>query len=786
MLGAFAAGPAQAQDEQPSAPAPTFRKAPEQVLVTARRKEEALIEVPVAVTALGSAELERYNSGSFRDIATQVPNLEIADRSAGSYAEIFLRGVGSGGIENGFEQAVTFNLDGVSIARGAVGIQGMFDLEAVEVLKGPQSLFFGKNSSAGVISLRSRGPADEFEGFLRAGYEFRADEYAIEGGVSIPITDYLGMRVAFRLRDMRGYVKNNAQPVISPVSKINGGQMPGALHPYYGEEDYLGRITVEYDSGGPFTASLKVFGSQHNDDGPTTRDEVVFCGPDHGMPGGGHNQFEGTANNRIDPYQDCELDLNTAVSAIPINDDVKRTLPQVRDGDPYNDLWSIYSSLTMNYEADDFTVTSITGYMYYNIWTGHASGNSSYTPIPVTIFEDFEQISQEIRFASGFDSPFNFVVGGYYEKSELGVKRNLFLFHGPQDPVTGAYQDFNFEAGTDGDAISAYGQLIWDITDNIELAGGARWSRETKKSFMTTTYVNPAFTAIYLPVGMPFIPTDYKDSNVSPEVTLSYHPIDEFMVYAAYKTGYKSGGHGIGTFPIGLSDASVGFDAEKAEGFEVGWKLVTPGNALQITGAAYHYIYSNLQVSSYDAGTNSFNLNNAAKASTTGVEVQGMWQASDELQVRGSAAYNRAKYEDFPNSPCYSGRPDCTATGADLSGDPLAHAPKWIVTAGFSYDMPVSNSLGLEFAADMKYSSGYFAFSQLQPESFQKSFAKVDATIRLYDLVNDHWEFAIIGRNLTNKLTLTNAANSVGGAFNELSGTPSRPREIWLRATGRF
>lgn len=184
----------------------------DEIIVTARKRNESMVDVPVAISALSAKDVQRYAVADLTQVGQVVPQVIIARSSgAGSGASFIIRGVGSSQGDTGIEQTVTLNLDGIQLSRGRAVGQSFFDVQQLEVLKGPQALFFGKNSPGGVISIRSAGPTKSLEGYVRAGYEFRGDERFVEGAISGPISDAFGYRVAVRASGFDGYVRNAAQ-----------------------------------------------------------------------------------------------------------------------------------------------------------------------------------------------------------------------------------------------------------------------------------------------------------------------------------------------------------------------------------------------------------------------------------------------------------------------------------------------------------------------------------------------------------------------------------------------
>jgi iron complex outermembrane receptor protein len=213
----------------PPAPAATPGMAGEEILVTARRRDESSIAIPVAVTAIGSAQIERQNITSLSDLAKIVPGLKVGEVSGGVGGTIVLRGVGTtAGSNPSFEQTVSTNIDGIQLSRGSALRLGQIDMRTIEILKGPQALFFGKNSPAGVISVKTADPSDALEVTARAGYEINAREARADFVLSTPITSTFGIRIALSASDMEGYRINDSGLAQATANAI----VAGAVHGY--------------------------------------------------------------------------------------------------------------------------------------------------------------------------------------------------------------------------------------------------------------------------------------------------------------------------------------------------------------------------------------------------------------------------------------------------------------------------------------------------------------------------------------------------------------------------
>jgi outer membrane receptor protein involved in Fe transport len=380
------------------------------------------------------------------------------------------------------EQPVALNIDGVQITRGPVAAIGFFDLESVEVLKGPQALFFGKNSPAGVVSVQSVTPGDKLEGYVRAGYEFSASTPSFDGAVSIPLTDTLSVRFAGHYsHDNSGYIENTARPTANPFDGPTE-PLPGAANtegPL--DRDGIGRVTVAWRPEGNFDATLKVLGSYHHDWNSNTA-ENISCGAN------AHptdvNPLTGQAVQ--DPFGDCSANHQISVGNGPAGI-VNTFAGGPADGQPFTEARAWVSSLQMHYQfADKLDLTSITGY-YHNNYA--AFGNFDGTVFAQAL--DAEnivntQMSEELRLASNFDSPVNFTVGTYYEHQKQETTNTDKVAPLPPYPIPGPYfgasNTVAMEAANKADSYSAFGQVSWKILENLELAGGARYTHDERSA----------------------------------------------------------------------------------------------------------------------------------------------------------------------------------------------------------------------------------------------------------------------------------------------------------------
>ncbi len=772
--------------------APPAEQQLEEIIVTGRLRAERLQDAPLAVTALSGATLQKQAISDVQGISKMVPLMVVGRQVSGSGASIFLRGVGSSSLSSGFDQSVALNLDGIAMTRGREIINTQYDLKQVEVLKGPQALFFGKNSTGGVVSMTTADPGKSFEAMVKAGYEFVADERYAEAMISSPLSDRLGVRLAVRASKMDGYFKNVAQSYTPPAGTNRAGltRAPASDRLPYGSA-LSARLTLKYDDGDGFVGTLKASGTHMKDSG-------VFyerrCGGGRSVP----QLTLGVA----DPYADCSINGRISTSSIPVqvasHSDYQRD-----DGKTYDDHKSGVLSLRLDKSFDALTLTSITGYYAYKQLDGN-----SFSGATLGVYSGqqtkFRQFSQELRALTSFDGPFNITAGAYYAKAKLNFNFDSDVFNDPVDPVTGTYDTFRLRNGFTDQTWSAFAELTWKIAPELELAGGARYSKQKRDSYVNQIYVHPTRLALF---AVKYIPHAFRDDNVSPQATLTWKPNEDVTLYAAYKQGFKTGGFNtsIAVTPATTAD-SGDFASEKAKGGEVGLRTRI-ANMLSFNLTGYYYDYDDLQVQVFNAVTQAQEVQNVGTLRIKGIEAEAMLDVPNApgLQLRAAAAYNNAQYHDFL-ATCYTGQTisaGCNqvlnAAGTayqkqDLEGRTPPKAPRASFQFGINYDYPLSDDLRLGFNWGAQYTSKYNFSDALRPDAVQRGFTRFDAGVRLAS-VSSGWEVALIGRNLTNELVVTSAndmprqgsgTGTAVGAPGDLNAIVERGREVHLQLSYRF
>lgn len=777
---------------QDSAQADDAPASGDSIIVTARRRDERLVDAPVAITAVSGATLNKYAATRLGDISTLVPSLIAGRAASGSSASIFLRGVGSTALSAGFDQSVSFVVDGMAMSRGREISLSQYDVRSIEVLKGPQALFFGKNTTGGLINISTNNPTDRFELGLKGGYGFQAREKYGEGYISGPLGDNLRARFAFRASDSDGaYTNTAAATYLDPLgmARHRNSDRRG------GGRTLSGRLTMVWEPSSNLTFNLKTGYTDQKDGGPTDVLERI-CGGGRTVPA--------TANGvPPSPNADCRIDGRSDSSSIPAAV-AAANYRYAGDGRMYARLKSGFGILTGTVTSDLFDVTSITAFYRFKQTDNNNVSGEAY-PANFTQLADFRQFSQELRLQSKWDGPLKLLAGVFYSHSKFIFNTDAYIFPVPISPATNTYVTFKRDNGFTGNTMSAFAELTYNVTDQLELSGGARYSHESRNSFQQSLPAHLGFAAFFPPNIR--IDDRFRDNNVSPQATIRYKPSRDLTFYASYKEGFKAGGFNISqSLTPAASRAAGSFGSETARGGEIGMRSILMNGALSFNATAYYYDYNGLQVQNFDPVTIGQVVANAGTLTTKGIEADFAWAVGNGFSLRGTAAYNHAEYKNYIGQ-CYGGQtiaqgcnqlapPGGAFTSQVYSGRTPPKAPRFAGRFGASYETPVSGDIRLELSSDVSYTSKYNFTDTLRPDAVQKEFARLDAAIRLTG-PQDRWTAAVIGRNLTNRKVVTSAndipftggtgTGTAGtGVLADMSAFVENPREIFVEVGFKF
>ena len=775
-----------AQDSSPAEAATTGSPSPDQdsaanngfqdIVVTARKSSESFMKVPVVMSAIDPTQIAQRNVVNLEDVARIVPQLTIAGSNGSPQGGfVAIRGVSAVESNPLGDQAVSFDIDGVQIAKSSVRLLSNVDMAGIEVLKGPQALFFGKNSPAGVVSIRTADPGSEFDAMARMGHEFEAREKKFEGMVSVPLTDDIGIRVAGFYYNMDGWLKNVVRP---------GGYLDAGLKRDPKTEQFGGRITLKAQLTDNLSAKLKVSAAKLNSVGIGATVQPVYCV----TPG----------QTQTGIPDDCRA--NGVVHQTGTGSNLHALDPGFRaDGKPYSHQTQVLVGLELNYDiTDELSLASTTGFYYTKVPSAFNATADYLTAVPSYIPYRDKEFSQEIRLTSDYDSPVNFVAGAYFGSGTALAAAHTFFYAAEADSPFASLgctradpcQLNNYYFEQKSKAYSAFLQLRFKPIEQIAIDAGGRYTRETKRlSDVRDGYGAAPPNALGIPVGNDRVPVTLTNdsqswNDFSPELSLSYFPTSNVTIFGSYKRGFLSGGFNPGL--TGFTDVnSISYDPQTIKGFEAGLKTVI-GGRLRFNLSAYTYRSDGLQLGNY-VGT-VLQIRNAGSSRVKGVEADFQYRTPiDGLDLRGSASYNKGRYISFANAPCYPNQTvaqGCTGVSQDLSGTELYRAPKWALNAGFSYEYEMANGWKFGASADTSYSNSFLTDPSSDPNGRHPNYQQYDASVNVQS-PDEAWQLALIGKNLSDKHLYFTTYNVPFGGGDRQGGT-SRGREVLMQLTWKF
>ena len=407
---------------------------------------------------------------------------------------------------------------------------------------------------------------------------------------------------------------------------------------------------------------------------------------------------------------------------------------------------------------------------------------------------ELTQFTQEFRLTSDFDGPFNFMLGTFWEDRNMpyGTSQNAFVaaFLGPT--TNGETFDWYAERDSKARAFSVFGSATLDITEQLELSGGVRWTDEKKSTTVRFPFVHDIITFGFgfLPSGFFAGPVRFSDSNVSPEASLKYKLTDDVNIYAAYKTGFKSGGVDNNALPSGplaqlnspdpavraAIEDGLRFESETSRGGEIGIRSQFADRAVTLNATAFYYVFKDLQIQEFSLALFNFETYNASKVITKGLDIDWAWRTPVEgLRLSGAASYTDTKYaEDIV-------RPNLSVALVD--GRSVARAPKFSGNVAFDWRTPVGDAIEIGLSGNATYSDSYWTNAT---DSYyrQPSYVAFDGAISVGD-PDGKWTLSLIGTNLTDEIwTNTNA----GAPFSadDTIHTQNRGRQLFVETSFKF
>ncbi|AKH43948.1 outer membrane receptor protein involved in Fe transport [Altererythrobacter atlanticus] len=742
-----------------------------EIVVTAQRREQRQQDVPISISVVDGAQISRDNLADLSAVADRQANVQI---TPGPFDQLNIRGIGSSN-NTGFEQSVATFVDGVYRSRPRAIRAALFDVERVEILKGPQTTFFGNNAIAGALNIETRKPGNDFEINGTALYG-TFDEYNLEAGVTVPVSDMLSLRVAGRLSGIDGYVDNEFTNDDAPRERTR-----------------VGRASVAFTPTPGFRSDLRVdVGDISSDD--FLPFEMENCPPDAPFtPGPTCASYLAANGGEIDDT------LNWRNNSPPGNLDYSFT----------------EVGWTNSIDIGALTLNAITGYFDHHteylqqLVPSPVPGIGGGGQLPVFQRETFRQWSQELRLESPTGGFLEWQIGAFYSDTKLrnnGLTGFYFAPFGASAPPFTADSPVSgrVTVNEDSETKSVFGAATLNPTDRLKLNLGLRYSEVEKHGFRSLVYgvadatyptpesfvpgseeVSETLNAILGSSNTNFANPDRTDDKLMPSIGLQFEATPDLTAYATYSKGFKAGG---------FSGGSTGgdFGPETVDAYEVGIKGSLFDRSVTFALSAFRGDYSGLQESvseTLPSGSVRVSVANAASARSQGLEFSTSWRVTDWLTASTDIAYLDAVYRDYDAAPCSSiqtilgEEAGCIDRRQDLSGKRRGFAPEWSGNLRLDATIPAGN-LQVRVTPLMYFTSWFYQSSTADDLIRQEGYAKFD--LRLGVGPQDGiWEVALIGKNLTDKAT-AGFRQTVSGANGSVSALADRPRTVALQVMFRY
>lgn len=742
------------------------------IVVTARRRAEDLQDVPLAVSVVSGADLDRSYTINTQGVTNLVPTLNYSSANPRN-TSITIRGLGSSVVavsqaNDGLEPGVGFYVDQVYHARPATAAFDLSDIERIEVLRGPQGTLFGKNTTAGAISITSRAPTFEPEASEEISYGER-NYLQVKVAGSLPlIADTLALRVS-GLVTRRDGVLTNVRLGGHKQNDIGNQAVRGQLLFKPSDSFQIRAIAdfTNFENGCCIQVFLRVGSSLR----PVVRQYPALAA---GL---------GYAPPSTNPY-DRLVDIDA-----PLGVDTNE-----------GGLAAI-----ANWNIGPTTLTSVSAWRF---WNWDAANDRDYTGIPIQLTQHIpsrqDQYSQELRIASNGDTALSYVAGLYYFSQTI-TGRPISIY-GPLaaywliGPTTGANATpvpGNLLDGYEQDgrtvfetkSYAAFAELNYKLLDRLTATLGARYTHEDKHGSYATTVsgglatTSTALTNAKLSILRPqsYTAQDH-DGSVSGRANVSWHVSDRAMVYASAARGFKSGGINMSGLPLDAQNNPVLTTAvvkpERNTTYELGLKSQFLDDQVTFNLTAFHTRVRNFQSTIVDSSQTVAlrgYLSNIPEVTVKGIEADAVVRPLARLTLRGSLAYAHGEYSDYPAGPCPLELQGTATTACNLTGKPLVGLPRWAETLNVDYTVPVGRGGNLVFRSDTSWRSKYFGDPSLSRFTLIDGYTLTSASIGYRS--DQRWEIGLFARNLFDANYIQNLTIQAGNS-GLILGTPSDPRTI--------
>ncbi|WP_371395890.1 TonB-dependent receptor [Fretibacter rubidus] len=707
---------------------PAFAQLEDEIIVTATKRAESIQDVPISISAYGAEFIEDSGVQDIRDIALYSPNFTISSSSQLSNNRIAIRGVGSVG-NAGIEPSVGVFIDGIYYPRPGAVIGNLMDIQAVEVLRGPQGTLFGRNTPMGALNVRTKDPSMAgFEGNYQIGYGSQ-NAFNIGGAVNVPLGENTAMRLSGKLSDRDGFGDNL-------LTGENFGErkdlnLRGKL--LFQPSDQLSvKLTADYgkiQSGGATIAFLN--GTEN----------PAFIGTLGALAGADSSQIVTDDTFDHDIYQDHRDDLD-------------------------DKQWGLAGEVTYEF-GSGHELKSITAIRNWD-----AKYFESAIRLPIQLFPrktdyDNKTFSQEVQLLSPTGGAFDYLLGAFYYKEDYTISQDFDFGAQFCIPVVAGLAGLGAAGAcaagqqidvSDGDfdqdleSLAVFGQGTFHASEQLSFTLGGRYTDDTKTADFTNVINNPFAIALSVRdnesrLGMNINENGFNTSQFTYFANVSYDVTPDAMIFATTSTGYKSGGFNTdGTFPALTRQQRI-FGPEDTTNYELGIKTTLADGMWTLNATAFRLDIDGFQDRAFDGI--SFITRNVGSLRQQGLEVDTTFRPMDQLSFMGGLSYLDSEFTDYRNASPLPGGPV-----QDLTGERAHFAPKWqgSMVADWSDDFSMMGGTMYFLRGEVQHTGtqNIGANTNQNPQTVQEGYSLLNARVGLR-ADDDQWELNLWGKNLSDK-----------------------------------
>jgi iron complex outermembrane receptor protein len=708
----------------------------EEIIVTAQKREQSLQEIPAAVSAISTEQIQDFLGAgeNIRALAGRVPSLQIESSNGRQSPRFFIRGLGNIDFDVNATQPVSLIYDEVSLENSVLKSIPLFDIERVEVLKGPQGTLFGRSTTAGVVKVDSVKPSQEASGYVKGGYGSR-ETISLEGAYGAAVSDTVSVRGAFKYLDRGKWLDNT----------FNGaGDDAGAF------DEFAYRVQVLAEPSDTFSALFNVHGFKQDGDQP----QIFYA-----------NAFTPGIEGLRPGFDEERFSHDQQVSGFDLNQFGASAKLEFALGEATLTTLTSYDTLDSFSQADvDGGVQGGPGAI------GQLGGQAFFSVSSGDGLSDHEQFTQEVRLSGNTDKLF-YQVGVYYFDESITVDSADFANDGSRTQLTQAVQD------TTSSAI--FGQIEFDLNDKTSLTAGLRYTDDDKD-------------LVVVPGPGSFAPAatiDASDDYFSYELAINYEMSDDWSLYSRLATASR------GPVTLGRFGFTSQADTEEITSFEVGFKADLLDGRARWNSAVYTYTIDDQQLTATGGTGNTNELLNAEKVDGFGFESEFEILLTDSLRFAANLSYNDTEIKDPSlNTELCSATPLCTPLDpivdtfpgffgtvnlVSVDGNPLPRSPEWLMNFSLNYDHELES--GKIYAnTDWNYRSDSNIFLYESVEFVAQS--RWIGGVRIgYKNADESLDLAFVGRNITDEIVADGALD-----FLNLTAFVNEPRYLGVELSKRF